>query len=273
MIAATLPASSGWQWLKDAFLIFRKQPFALLALLFVINMVSQILLQIPVLGVGLFIITMPIASLIVVSACRDIQGKAAGFNQLDPKTWVASLQKPRVISRLAFSGFVYAALILVLSVVLLYPLLDEQTVAQISSVLYGAQGGATIQADALPDGSTLVLLLGWAVLLFVVTLMFWHVPQLIGWEDQTVGKAIFYSFVASWRNKTAFLMYFLLWFVFFIFLQFVIVPLLIGVGLPALFIAFLMQVILMIMVATIYCGFYSSYAAIFGTQHRALPEE
>ena len=99
MIAASLPASSGWQWLKDAFRIFRKQPFALLALLFVINLLSQILMQIPVLGVGLFIISMPIASLIVVSACRDIQSKPAGFSHLDPKTWVASLQKPRVISR------------------------------------------------------------------------------------------------------------------------------------------------------------------------------
>ncbi|AHG63737.1 BPSS1780 family membrane protein [Advenella mimigardefordensis] len=269
MIAATLPASSGWQWLKDAFRIFRKQPFALLALLFVINLLSQILMQIPVLGVGLFIITMPIASLIVVSACRDIQSKPAGFSHLDPKTWVASLQKPRVISRLALSGFIYAALLLLLSVVLLYPLLDEQTIAQINSIIYGVQGGAQASTDTLPDGSSLVLLLGWAVLLFVVTLMFWHVPQLIGWEDQTIGKAIFYSFVASWRNKAAFLMYFLSWFLLFALLQFIVVPLLLLLGLPALLIAFAMQVVLMIMVATIYCGFYSSYAAIFGTEKSA----
>ena len=270
MIAASLPASSGWQWLKDAFRIFRKQPFALLALLFVINLLSQILMQIPVLGVGLFIISMPIASLIVVSACRDIQSKPAGFSHLDPKTWVASLQKPRVISRLALSGFVYAALLLLLSVVLLYPLLDEQTIAQINSIIYGVQGGAQATTDALPDGSSLVLLLGWAVLLFVVTLMFWHVPQLIGWEDQTIGKAIFYSFVASWRNKAAFLMYFLSWFLLFALLQLFVVPLLLLLGLPALLIAFAMQVVLMIMVATIYCGFYSSYAAIFGSERTAI---
>ncbi|MGO1767954.1 hypothetical protein CAP48_13185 [Advenella sp. S44] len=266
MIAAKLPALSGWQWLKDAFLIFRKQPFALLALLFVINMISQILMQIPVIGVGLFIITMPIASLIVVSACRDIQGKPPGFSHLDPKAWVFSLQKPKVISRLALSGFVYAGLLLLLSVALLYPLLDEQTISQISSILYGVQAGADASAQALPDGGTIVLLLSWAILLFVVTLMFWHVPQLIGWEGLTISKAIFYSFVASWRNKTAFLTYFLCWFLLFVFLQFILVPLMVLLGLPALLIAFVMQVILMIMVATIYCGFYSSYAAIFGTQ-------
>ena len=159
---------------------------------------------------------------------------------------------------------------LLLSVVLLYPLLDEQTIAQINSIIYGVQGGAQATTDALPDGSSLVLLLGWAVLLFVVTLMFWHVPQLIGWEDQTIGKAIFYSFVASWRNKAAFLMYFLSWFLLFALLQLFVVPLLLLLGLPALLIAFAMQVVLMIMVATIYCGFYSSYAAIFGSERTAI---
>ena len=263
MNAATLPASSGWQWLKEAFLIFRKQPFALLALLFVINMASQILLAIPVLGVGLFIVTMPIASLIVVSACRDIQGKPAGFANLDPKSWFDSLQKPKVISNLAMSGFVYAALILLLSFLLLYPMLDEQTATQIAAVLNGAST-PDAATDALLDSSSLLLLLLWAVLLFVITLMFWHVPQLIGWEGQTVSKAIFYSFVASWRNKGGFLIYFMTWFLLFVFLQFVALPLLVALGLPPLLIAFVLQIVMMIMVATIYCGFYSSYAAIFG---------
>lgn len=266
MIAATLPASSGWQWLKDAFQIFRKQPFALLALLFLINMLGQILLQIPVLGVGLFIITMPIFSLIVVSACRDIRSKPAGFSQLDPKSWVASLQKPKVISRLAFSGFVYAAIILLVSMALLYPMLDEQTLNQISTMASSLQSGADIPTESMPDIGLIILMACWALLLFVVTLMFWHVPQLIGWESLTVGKAIFYSFVASWRNKGAFLMYFLIWFLLFAFLQFIVLPLLLVLGLAPLLIAFVMQIVMMIIVATIYCGFYSSYAAIFGTE-------
>ncbi len=270
MIAATLPASAGWQWLKDAFQIFRKQPFALLALLFLINMLGQILLQIPVLGVGLFIITMPIFSLIVVSACRDIRSKPAGFSQLDPKSWVASLQKPKAISRLAFSGFVYAAMILLLSLVLLYPMLDEQTMNQLGNLALSVQSGADVPAESMPDIGLIILMACWALLLFVITLMFWHVPQLIGWEGLTVGKAIFYSFVASWRNKGAFLTYFLTWFLLFVFLQFVVLPLLLLIGLPALFIAFVMQIILMVIVATIYCGFYSSYAAIFGTERETV---
>ena len=40
---------------------------------------------------------------------------------------------------------------------------------------------------------------------------FWHAPALVYWGGQTVGKSLFFSTVACWRNKGAFAVYALDW--------------------------------------------------------------
>jgi hypothetical protein len=48
-------------------------------------------------------------------------------------------------------------------------------------------------------------------LLGLLSVPFWHAPALVHWGAQSAGKALFFSTVACWRNKGAFVVYSLTW--------------------------------------------------------------
>ena len=45
----------------------------------------------------------------------------------------------------------------------------------------------------------------------LLSLPFWHAPALVHWGDHGVGKALFFSTLACWRNLGAFVVYGLAW--------------------------------------------------------------
>jgi hypothetical protein len=45
----------------------------------------------------------------------------------------------------------------------------------------------------------------------LLSLPFWHAPALVHWGAQSVGKALFFSTMACWRNIGAFTVYALTW--------------------------------------------------------------
>jgi hypothetical protein len=49
--------------------------------------------------------------------------------------------------------------------------------------------------------------LWFAVATGLLSMPFWHAPALVYWGGQPVGKALFFSTVACWRNKAAFVVY------------------------------------------------------------------
>jgi hypothetical protein len=44
-----------------------------------------------------------------------------------------------------------------------------------------------------------------------LSLLFWHAPALVHWCGVNAPKAVFFSLVACWRNKAAFIMYGIVW--------------------------------------------------------------
>jgi len=46
----------------------------------------------------------------------------------------------------------------------------------------------------------------------LLSVPFWHAPALVHWGRHGVGKALFSSTVAVWRNRGAFAVYSLVWF-------------------------------------------------------------
>jgi hypothetical protein len=44
-----------------------------------------------------------------------------------------------------------------------------------------------------------------------LSLLFWHAPGLVHWHSIPPAKALFFSFIACWRNLTAFAVFFLSW--------------------------------------------------------------
>jgi hypothetical protein len=81
----------------------------------------------------------------------------------------------------------------------------------------GAGGGQGAAAGTEGEGTPIVLpTISPALLLFLVLLLpiqaaTWYAPLFIAWHGIPVGKAIFFSFVAVWRNRAAFVVYILSW--------------------------------------------------------------
>ena len=46
---------------------------------------------------------------------------------------------------------------------------------------------------------------------------FWHAPALVYWDHHGCAKALFSSTLACWRNRGAFTVYSLVWFVLIVF--------------------------------------------------------
>ncbi|GAA4407156.1 hypothetical protein GCM10011450_17070 [Advenella faeciporci] len=235
---------------------------ALLAITFIINFISQILIILPLIGLPLFIVSIPISSLVMVSACRSIDGN----NKVIPAEWILPLKKPGVIQRLAIIGFLYASIFVLITFISFYPTmnaLSHEDMQKISRLLSDPEYKLTL--NDIPSFSISIFQYAlWAILTFLTAITFWHVPQLIGWENMSVKKALFYSLVASWRNKLAFIVYFSIWGILFYASQFLLTDLMMLMGLPLMLVAFVAQILVMIIAVSMYCGFYSSYVAIFG---------
>lgn len=262
MQAAKLPFSAGLQWVQAAFALFKKQPTALLAITFIINFLSQILIILPLIGLPLFIVSIPISSLIMVTACRSIDH----HNKVIPAEWIQTLKKPAVIQRLAIIGFLYASIFVLITFIAFYPTLNalsHEDMQKISRLLSDPESKLTL--NDIPSFSISIFqYVLWAALTFLTAITFWNVPQLIGWENMSVKKALFYSLVASWRNRLAFIVYFSVWGILFYVSQYLLTDLLVAIGLPLMLVAFVIQILVMIIAVSMYCGFYSSYIAIFG---------
>jgi hypothetical protein len=92
-------------------------------------------------------------------------------------------------------------------------------------------------------------------MLLPVVLVFWFTQQLVGWHGQSVPKALFFSTLACWRNKTAFIVYIITW-VFIAIITVVLFSVLINFfkGLDVI-----LMPVSMLLLSWITCSIYASY--------------
>lgn len=77
----------------------------------------------------------------------------------------------------------------------------------LDAVMEGAQNTVDVLGNPLVQQDMLTRML----LTLPLSLVFWHTPALLLWARVPVGKALFFSAVASWRNLGAFTVYGLAW--------------------------------------------------------------
>jgi hypothetical protein len=62
------------------------------------------------------------------------------------------------------------------------------------------------------DAELLLAILAVVSILYTpVMMIFWYSPMLVVWHRQPVIKSLFFSFIAVWRNRNAFMVYSLGW--------------------------------------------------------------
>jgi hypothetical protein len=126
-----------------------------------------------------------------------------------PMSLLAGLRMGReTAGRLVQLGLIYGALIGVLMLISMG--LDPSTgpAAPVPQPPGDPSPDETISQvrQSVPDSFLLL-----AVLYVPMLMAFWFAPQLVAWQGLPPIKALFFSFVAVWLNKGAFLRYSLLW--------------------------------------------------------------
>ena len=117
MQAASLPATSGWQWIRTGLQLFLKQPLAMFAWSTVVGLfVLFAVLTLPI-GPLLLPVLMPIVAMMSIAAAKHIE---AGRTML-PSMWPKPLQLPGVFKKLTLMGVMYAVAVLIAEIVAVLP--------------------------------------------------------------------------------------------------------------------------------------------------------
>lgn len=249
MQAAILPFSAGWFWIRHGFELFRRQPLAMFFWSVLTSFLITLSYAIPLIGQVALIILTPMLTFLTLCACRNID---RGIRML-PGMWLLPLRELGVKPRLIRLGLAYFACSMGAAIIATLPFLDTLMTAM------DVQGQIDYTALSLAMRGPLVT---FGILYVAISALFWHAPALIGWHRIRLTQALFFSMVACWRNKWAFLLYALSWAGIFFGLE-IASDLLIQMGMSATLMQWILTPANIFIAAVLYCSFYPAYMMIF----------
>ncbi|MBU1362396.1 MAG: hypothetical protein KKE51_01060 [Gammaproteobacteria bacterium] len=252
MRAQTLPAAAGWSWIFTGFAIFRRNPIVLGMLVLTYWFTVVFLNVLPYIGALAASLAIPGLSVGLMQAARLVErGQPIGLQTL------FGSMKENARTLLAM-GALY--LCCTLGVLGLSTLLDGGNMFKFMMASNRAERAVVEDADFM------VPVLFVLVMMTPVMMAYWFAPVLAAWHRLTLGRALFFSFVACWMNWRPFLTYGLG-----ILLVGGVLPgVLLGILLllfpgAANFIAAVVTMPLVLIIApTIFASFYACYRDIFG---------
>lgn len=255
MQAVPLPALAGWMWVRDGWSLFRSQPLAFFSWAMFVSLMLMIATITPPIGPLFFIILMPTATLLSLSAGRH----ATEGRKILLGTWVEPLRQPMVFRRLLGMGGLYVAFCLLLGLAVFMPFSAEVTEA-LKNVEKTNDLLPLMEAVRTP-----MIIFG--ILYVIMAAIFWFAPALVGWHGIRITQALFFSWIACWRNKWAFLVYGLCWLAVFLVVD-TLISILVMAGLEPSTAATIQVPINVVATAVLYCSFYTSYVGVFNDGKR-----
>lgn len=259
MQAASLSAANGIQWIKDGWRIFRRQPLPLFTWAMFISFLLMVSTMIPPIGPIIFVVLMPAISFATLSICKHV----SGGEFLSAKNWVQAFQAKGTFKRLLAAGVLYMAINLLAGLLAFLPFSS-----QVSEALQSMNAANDLMPllDAVQEP---MLLFGFFYL--IIAAFFWYCPALIGWHQRGLIQSLFYSAIACWRNKWAFVVYGVCWVAIFLGVD-LATGLLVTLGLSIKTAATLQIPVNILVGSVLYCSFYPSYLSVFGSSlPHALP--
>ena len=186
-----VPAKTGYVWFRQGIWLFRKNPLAFLTLFFAYLLVMTLVAQIPYVGGVLPLAFIPGVAVGFMAACRDtIAGKP-----VFPTILVDGFRSygSVVAKRLLLLGVLYlVAMALVLA---------GSALADDGMLLKVMLGTTTMDPDTIVNSNITMGFLAALVFYIPVAMLFWFAPVLVAWHGIPPSKAVFFSWVACWRNR------------------------------------------------------------------------
>jgi len=246
----SVPASTGWIWVKRGFALFRQQPAEMLTLFFAYMFFNMGISLVPFIGRFLPLVLIPVFAMSFMQACRLIEGGV----RVKPTVLLVGFRSEFFV-RLFALGCLY--LLAISGAALISQLFDDGALFEFIS------SEKPVDPKDLPQGRLFFGML-MAVLAFLPALMaFWFAGPLIMWHGMSVPKALFYSFFSVKRAAKAFLIYALSWFLISGLLPAIFVEILALVTGNTGFVVLLMMPVLALLTTIRYCSFYPTYQDIF----------
>lgn len=199
-------ASNGVKWARNGWAVFRRRPFALMAMYCFAAFVSMLP---PLIYEPLEVISMallPLVSLAFMLASHVVvQGgsPALGIYAIPFKV-TPERRNAQILLGLGYG------LLLFLAVQAAQGLAADAW-QHLDEVMSQAQPDQQALANAWADPGILNSMALLTVALAVLQIPFWHAPALVHWGGHGVAQALFSSTLAMWRNRAAFLTYALVW--------------------------------------------------------------
>ena len=243
----SLPASTGWLWLKQGFSLFRRQPGFLTMTVFCNFLFAIVLNAIPLLGGILSLVFIPSFTMAIMQTCRVIDDG----ERITPALLLTGFRLA-AFKALCKLGLVYFALFVLLLLVV-SPWIDVEAMRQV-----GKMNDA--RALSLMQGSTALALFAYAIMMMLALLALAFAPGLTYWKQMPTFKAIFYSVFAVLGSVRALLTMLLAWFAIYWSLGLILAMIL---GRSQIVFVVLMWLNL-VFALVLQCGIYAAYKQILG---------
>ena len=199
MLLQTVPARQGLQWVLQGMRTFWRQPLAMSGLFFLFMALVSLVSMLPVVGGAIALVLMPAFTTGLMAAT---QVASEGRFPMPGTLWMALRAGPRRQPMLQLGALYAAGFLLMMAASML---VDGGQFARV----YLA--GEPIRPELVQADSFQAAL--WVSMLLYVPLsmLFWHAPALVFWQGVAPVKSLFFSWMACWRNKAAFLVYAMVW--------------------------------------------------------------
>jgi hypothetical protein len=195
----TVPAREGLQWTVLGIRTFWRQPLAMSGLFFLFMAVVSLVSMLPFIGGALALLLLPGLTAGIMAAT---QKASEGLFPMPAILLSAFKDKTQRKPMLILGGLYAAGLLLLMAVSVL---VDGGSFAKVYL------GGATVSPE-LVNSEAFQMALWTTMLLYVpLSMLFWHAPALVFWQQIDPVKSLFFSWMACWRNKAAFTVYTLCW--------------------------------------------------------------
>jgi len=257
MNARVASPAQGARWLAEGWRMFRVSPLGWLALVFAYLMATMLLSAFPVVGQVAVPLLAPAISVGFMAASR-----AASRRQPVELPMLFAGFRERLPAQLAL-GVVY--------MLGFFAAIAGSALVDGGALLGVLTGQQSAPQDGGPGGALLPGMLATAVLYLPTMMMLWFAPVLVAWHAVHPAKAVFYSLVAFWLNRMAFIAYALvLGLVLFLAMGSVVLVFALMPGeAPALNPRSLLFPMAFVILPTLFASYYASYRDVFGAAGEA----
>ena len=195
-----VPARTGLVWARLGVKTFLQQPLAMSGLFFMFMALLSIASLLPFIGSALALALLPAATLGLMAATQEATKGKFPMPSILISAFRAGQQRLKAMMTL---GAMYA--VGFLAIMAVASLIDGGQFAKLYLV-----GGKITEELVLQSSFQAAM---WVTLALYVplSLMFWHAPALVHWYGVSPAKAVFFSFMACYKNFWAFTVYSLVW--------------------------------------------------------------